>query len=145
LFVASARDEEQDVSQEPVAPQQPAVPPEFVCLRVNYVQTVRVIVAGELDVATVPQLDHALRQAEADAPLVRLDLRRLEFVASCGVRLLLEVDARIRRAGGRFFVVDPPAEVHRILALTGNTGKIDFDHDPLAAPGPPAASQDHSA
>jgi anti-sigma B factor antagonist len=64
-----------------------------------------VAVTGELDIATVPRLDRALRRAEVDAALVVLDLRELEFPDSSGAHLLLAADRRIRRAGGRLVVV----------------------------------------
>ena len=77
--------------------------------------------AGELDIATAPQLDRALRSAWAStsADVMRLDLRRLEFIDSTGVRLLLDADRCIRHAGGRLIIVRGPAEINWLLALMG--------------------------
>ena len=88
-----------------------AGPPPFRCLRTNGGGTVSVTVAGELDVATAPLLDRALRSAWAStsADVVRLDLRRLEFIDSTGAQLLLDADRRIRNAGGRLIIVRGPA------------------------------------
>src|ERR1035437_10051517 len=61
----------------------------FSCRRFDTAGTVRVAVAGELDMATVPELDLTLRHAQADARVVALDLRELEFIDSTGVNLLL--------------------------------------------------------
>jgi anti-anti-sigma factor len=51
-------------------------PPCFSCGRSGYASTVRLSVSGELDIATAPQLEHALAGAPAEAALVILDLRR---------------------------------------------------------------------
>src|ERR1019366_1707721 len=70
----------------------------FSCRRFDTAGTVRVAVAGELDMATVPELDLTLRHAQADARVVALDLRELEFIDSSGVHLLLAAGRRAREA-----------------------------------------------
>lgn len=92
-------------------------PPTFECLRTDSPDTVLVAVASELDIATVPQLDRVLRDAESVAPQIVLDLGALEFIASCGAHVLLEADARIRRAGGRLKIERAPDGLRRILTL----------------------------
>ena len=52
----------------------------FFCRRSNAVGTVRTAVAGEPDIAAVPELDLTLHRAQADVRVVVLDLRELEFV-----------------------------------------------------------------
>ena len=76
-----------------------------------------VVVTGELDIATVPRLDRALRRADAETALVVLDLRRLEFIDASGAHLILAADRRIRGAGGRLIVVRGNAEVDWFFAL----------------------------
>ena len=92
-------------------------PPTFECLRIDGADTVRVVVAGELDIATVPELDLVLRDAESVAPRVVLDLGGVDFIASCAAQLLIEADARIRRAGGRLKIDRAPDALRRILVL----------------------------
>ena len=64
----------------------------------------RLTLRGELDLATVPRLEHALANAGED---VVLDLRGLTFMDSTGVRVLLEAaeaagpGLRMIVAGGR--------------------------------------------
>lgn len=101
----------------PPGPPEAVQPPSFECLRVDRADSVLVVVAGELDIATVPQLDSVLRDAESVAPVIVLDLGGLEFVASCGACLLLEADDRIRRAGGRLKIEHAPEALRRLLAL----------------------------
>lgn len=104
-----------------------AWPPAFEYLRIDCADTVFVVVAGELDIATVPQLDRVLRDAESVAPQIVLDLGGLEFVSSCGAHLLMEADARLRRAGGRLKIRRAPDGLRRILALVCATAELPDD------------------
>jgi len=88
----------------------------FSCRRFDTAGTVRVAVAGELDMATVPELEGMLRHARADARLVVLDLRELEFIDSSGVHLLLAATRRAREAGGRLLVARGAALIDRLSA-----------------------------
>lgn len=100
-----------------------------------------VAVAGELDIATVPCLDQALRRAEADAALVVLDLRPLEFIDSSGAHLMLAADRRIRRAGGRLVVVRGGDQVEWFFALIGIDAALEFVDWPSAARAAPAVGE----
>ena len=91
-----------------------------------------VTVTGELDIATVPELDRALHRA--DATLVVLDCRALEFIDSSGAHLLVATDRRIRKAGGRFVVVVRRGdEVEWLLALTGVDREVELTYELPAA------------
>jgi anti-anti-sigma factor len=85
---------------------------------------------GELDMATVETLRTTLDAAiaetlraaldgfETGARLV-LDLRRLSFIDSTGVRLLLTLDQRARRDGFLLALVAPAAPIDRPIQLCG--------------------------
>jgi anti-sigma B factor antagonist len=88
-------------------------------------------VAGELDLATSPQLRETLREAQPDARLVVLDLREVTFIDSAGVDLILEAARDAGREGHRLMLVRGPAHVDRVLALAGVSAQIStFDLDP---------------
>jgi anti-sigma B factor antagonist len=108
-------------------------PPPFTCLRSSTGRVARVTLAGELDIAAVSQFDEALRRAQADAPLVVLDLRALEFIDASAATLLFAADRRIRRVGGRLVVVRGRATIHSLFALIGLDQKLEFIHRPFAA------------
>ena len=78
---------------------------------------VRVALDGELDVATAPKADRALRAAQACARQIIVDLRRLEFIGATAARVLLAADARARHAGARLVVVPTLAPVQPIPEL----------------------------
>ena len=76
--------------------------------------------AGELDLAGCDRATAALREAEADGPrLIAIDLDRLEFIDSSGVRVLIEANDRAREAGHRLLVTRGGGEGARAARLLG--------------------------
>jgi len=65
-------------------------------------------VAGELDIATAPQLERTLCKPELRAGLVVLDLRELAFIDSSGVHAIGNASRSARDAGGRLVVLRGP-------------------------------------
>lgn len=88
--------------------------------------TARVSLSGDLDVATVPELDDALRRAQADAATVVVDLRGLGFIGAGGVELMLATEDRIRQAGGRLLVVRGPSGCERLFALVAIEDRLEL-------------------
>jgi anti-sigma B factor antagonist len=83
---------------------------------------VRVVaVAGELDIATAPELCARLDSSRAvRKPRLLVDLSQVDFCDSTGLRALLGAAAEVRAHGGRFAIVCPPAgDVARLLAIVG--------------------------
>lgn len=112
-------------------------PPWFSCRGSDCASTVRLSVSGELDIATAPQLDHALGCAQADAALVILDSRELQFMDSSGAHLTVAARGRARQAGGRLVVVRGPVQVERIFALVGLDRQLELVDRPPATPSAP--------
>jgi anti-anti-sigma factor len=92
--------------------------------------SVIVVVRGELDLATAPELDKVVTDGLDAGRDVVVDLRELEFMDSSGLRVL--VSAHKRPPGGpRFQVVRPPAggPVAKILAIAGVESELDLIDD----------------
>jgi len=79
---------------------------------------------GELDLASSPQLRRTLREAQSSARLTVLDLRRLLFIDSAGIHVILDAAREARRGGGRVVLTRGPAQVERVLKLTGAAKQI---------------------
>ena len=78
------------------------------------------LLAGELDAATVPQLELALNRAEdAGAEQIVVDLERLTFIDSTGLQALVAYHRRFDGSGPALVIRRPRAEVSRIFALVG--------------------------
>jgi anti-sigma B factor antagonist len=86
-----------------------------------------VVAHGELDVATVANLEHAVRELRASGiSSIVLDLRELGFMDSTGVRLLLQLDAEARADGFSLAIADSEGPVRRVLTLTGVAERLRY-------------------
>ena len=84
------------------------------------VDCVWVYAAGDLDLATVAQLQRVLHAAGRGAQLVLLDVRQLTFLDIVGVRAIAVFSTRVRAAGGRVVVLRGSHRMQRMLfALPG--------------------------
>ena len=92
-------------------------------------------VAGELDLATVPQLVRTLRESQLHARLVVLDLRELDFMDSSGAHAIVNASIRARRLGGRLVLLRAPPNTDRMSTLTGSSNDAEIgDLDQVEPP-----------
>ena len=54
---------------------------------------------GRLDTATAPQLEGALKDSLDGVTALTLDLEKLEYISSAGLRVLLSAQKRMNRQG----------------------------------------------
>ena len=94
-------------------------------------EAVRLSLSGELDMSSALIFDEELRRIEAqDLPrTVVLDLRRLKFLDSTGLRLIWSAHSRARRCGRIFKVVPGTDAVRRIFRLTGMNERLNVVED----------------
>jgi anti-anti-sigma factor len=78
-----------------------------------------VIAVGEIDLASGPHLADVLREAQAEARHVVLDLGHTTFIDASGARILLGARARTRATSATFVVTGVTAGVKRLLTLLG--------------------------
>jgi anti-anti-sigma factor len=82
----------------------------------------RVVLAGCVDTFSAPRLETLLTASPAGAPVVTLDVARLEFIDVAGCRVLARWAQRLAECGGRLEVVGASRLLRRIwgtLALHG--------------------------
>jgi anti-sigma B factor antagonist len=88
---------------------------------------VTVLLSGDLDAATISQVESALEVLdEKIAPTVVVDLRCLKFIDSSGLRLLLLTDDRLRRMGRRLTLVPGPEAVLKVFRVTALDKRLHF-------------------
>jgi len=80
--------------------------------------------AGELDMATAPQLDQALRKAEQRYDMLVLDLGRLTFIDSSGIRTIFRTAQRAREGLFAFSIKPGPPSVMQTLEVLGLTAQL---------------------
>jgi anti-sigma B factor antagonist len=81
--------------------------------------------AGDLDLAGAPELRESLDLAlRSDAQSIVLDLRRLEFLDSAGLRVI--VDACTSRGGERVSLVQGNDRVRGVFVISGLDRRLPF-------------------
>jgi anti-anti-sigma factor len=111
------------------------LPPPFVCASTNEGRAAAwVHVAGELDIATAPLLELALRESLLQGRPVVLDLRELSFMDSSGVHVIVNASNRARHAGRRLVLVRGPPNVHRALTLMAGSNDLEHGYVDAAPP-----------
>jgi anti-sigma B factor antagonist len=91
---------------------------------------VRVVLVGELDLSTVAKVQEELRRVEeSQAPTVVIDLSRLTFLDSTGLRCIVTADERAREAGRRIVVVRGPDPVQRVFSITRLEERLEMVDD----------------
>jgi anti-sigma B factor antagonist len=90
-------------------------------------ETVRIAAAGEIDMATTPQLK-AVLLAAIEQPIpprdVRIDLAEVTFMDASGIGVLISGREAARCRGLGFTVQNPQGVVLRVLEILGLTEKL---------------------
>jgi anti-anti-sigma factor len=96
----------------------------------------QVEVTGDIDLATVAHVDRAIERLGGR---VVIDLRKVTFVDSTGINLLLAHRQRLEDSGGHLRILANTAPVIRLLDLAGLSNVFDVDetlHAEAAVPSP---------
>jgi anti-anti-sigma factor len=107
-------------------------PPAFACTTDDaYVR-----VAGELDIATAPQLASALASALSRSLAVVLDLHDVSFLDGAGTRAIVLASALSRAGDRQLVLLHGPPNVDRLFALTGTADQVVFVEPTVRDAGP---------
>jgi len=88
-------------------------------------------IEGDLDIAKANELERQLLGMEQDSPrTVVIDLRKVTFIDSSGLRLVLRAQVRAREAGRRLVLVPGPERVQRVFRVTRLDSRLEFVDDP---------------
>jgi anti-anti-sigma factor len=91
----------------------------------------RIVLVGELDIASTESLEQELASSEGDTQgTLVLDLRRVEFIDSTGLRAVIAADERARSTGRRFVVVRGSSAVERLFNVTQLDRRLEIVDDP---------------
>jgi anti-sigma B factor antagonist len=73
-----------------------------------------VVVEGELDMATAPELESYLKPLEGD---VRVDCTGLDFLDSRGISLFVDTHRRLAESGGRLVLANLTPNCRRVIEI----------------------------
>jgi anti-anti-sigma factor len=96
-------------------------------------ETAVVALEGEIDLASVPDAERLIAEAEANSPgRLIVDLREVTFMDSSGLRVLLTAHRRAEEAGRGFALVRGGGTVNRLLDVTGLSERLELLDEPPA-------------
>jgi anti-anti-sigma factor len=86
---------------------------------------------GELDLASAPRMEQSLAAIEEQQPArLVVDLGRLAFIDSTGLRLLIQANARARERGGELVLRPGDASIQKVFEMTGALDVLQFEEAP---------------
>ncbi len=89
--------------------------------------SLRLVVSGDLDLATAPLLAAALQEAEAgSAALIVVDLTGVPFVDSTGLRALVAGHQHSRQNGDRLRITGTSEQPLKLFELAGVLDRLPF-------------------
>jgi anti-anti-sigma factor len=90
-----------------------------------------IVVTGELDIASAPELEQTLEQIHPErTKLVIVDLRELEFMDSTGLNTIVRAHRRLAECDCELTLVKGPPQVQRLLDLTGVADRLRLVAEP---------------
>lgn len=95
-------------------------PPLFSCTRrAEGRGTIRLVLAGELDLSGRAHFEQALTDAQADASRVILDLQALTLIDCASLSVVFNAAKEVHRRNAVLIMLDPRGQVRRVLDLIG--------------------------
>jgi anti-anti-sigma factor len=90
-----------------------------------------VLIRGELDLATAPELERVIGEHLDAGGDVVVDLRELAFMDSSGLRVLVAAHTRTEGEEQQFLIVRPPegGPIARILSIAGLERELNLVDD----------------
>lgn len=82
-------------------------------------------VSGEIDIATIGELEAELNVLMEQGASLVLDLTGTEFMDSSGLRLIVSTHNRLAEMGGRLVLAVEPGPIARLLDVTGLRETLD--------------------
>ena len=90
-------------------------------------KVLKVKVIGRLDTNTAPELENNLKDDLAAAERVELDLEKLDYISSAGLRTVLVLHKNMSSKKGSLVVMHPKDEVMEVFDMTGFSSFLDIE------------------
>ena len=87
----------------------------------------KVRLVGRLDTNTAPELENNLKDDLAAAERVELDLEKLDYISSAGLRTVLVLHKNMSSKKGSLVVMHPKDEVMEVFDMTGFSSFLDIE------------------
>ena len=78
----------------------------------------RISLAGSLDTDTAPQLQDKIdQQVDSSVHMVVMDLKRLQFLSSAGLRVIFKTKKRMDEHHGKFMLLNLQPQVRKVFDI----------------------------
>jgi anti-sigma B factor antagonist len=84
------------------------------------------VLTGELDMRTTPEVEEVMVACAASARQLTLDLSRLTFMDSTGLGLVLSAQQLCQASGAEFALVPGTPQVQSVFEVTGLLDRLPF-------------------
>ena len=88
--------------------------------------TLNVDLEGRLDTTTAPQLEAELKDSLDNADKLVIDMKKLDYVSSAGLRVLLSSHKVMSKKGG-MKITNPNETIMEIFEVTGFSDILDIE------------------
>ena len=85
-----------------------------------------IYVDGRLDTLTSPQLTEEIDKIMPSVDKIILDIEKVEYVSSAGLRVLLAADNNMRGKGGELNMRNVPGPVMDVFEMTGFSSALNI-------------------
>lgn len=116
----------------------PQSPPGFTWTRRAESGSIRLVLAGELDLTFRPSFETAVADAQTDSDRVVLDLSALTLIDCANLSVIFSAAERGRRDGSMLILLSPRGQVRRVLDLLGVPPGAAVHREALSSRGPKA-------
>ncbi len=89
--------------------------------------TMTLKIEGWLDTQTAPELGEALRELPENIKSLTIDMEKLEYISSAGIRQLV---AAYKQMSGNMTIANVSEEIMNIFKMTGLDKKMNFQVNP---------------
>ena len=93
----------------------------------------KIVLDGSLDIAGAMAIDLRMNVATAHSKAVLIDLEKVTFIGSMGLRCLVAPARALLNRGGKMVLLNPTANVAQVLQTSGIDTMIPVFHDLPAA------------
>lgn len=76
-------------------------------------------VEGKLTVQTAPELEAALNELAPEIVDIEIDLTKVDYIASAGLRVLVAAQKMVASKGGSMVLANPAQDVYEVFEMTG--------------------------
>lgn len=89
----------------------------------------KVVLDGRFDIAGAEAVDLKMNVIAGSKKLVLIDMQKVSFLGSMGLRTLVGAARAVKGRGGKIAMFGPAAEVEKVLTTSGVNTLVPIHHD----------------